>query len=45
MKQFAQAADLMKQAFADYKKEVMAGTFPEEKHSYKIEDEVIDKLY
>ncbi len=45
VKQFAQAGDLMKQAFADYKKEVMAGTFPEEKHSYKIEDEVIDKLY
>jgi 3-methyl-2-oxobutanoate hydroxymethyltransferase len=45
VKQFAQAGDLMRQAFADYKKEVMAGTFPEEKHSYKIEDEVIDKLY
>ena len=45
VKQFAQAGDLMRQAFTDYKKEVMAGTFPEEKHSYKIEDEVIDKLY
>lgn len=45
VKQFAQAGDLMKQAFSDYKKEVSEGTFPAEKHSYKIEDEVIEKLY
>lgn len=45
VKQFAQAGDVMKQAFSDYKKEVSEGTFPAEEHSYKIEDEVIEKLY
>lgn len=45
VKQFAQAGDVMKQAFSDYKKEVSEGTFPAEEHSYKIEDEVIQKLY
>ena len=44
-KQFGKVGDLMKQAFSDYKKEVSDGTFPAEEHSYKIEDEVIEKLY
>lgn len=45
VKQFARVGDIMKQAFADYKREVSEGTFPAEEHSYKIEDEVIEKLY
>lgn len=45
VKQFANVGDLMKQAFADYTKEVKAGTFPAEEHIFAISDEVIDKLY
>jgi len=45
VKQFAQVGDVMKQAFSDYKREVCEGTFPTAEHSYKIEDEVIEKLY
>ena len=45
VKQFARVGDIMKQAFADYKREVSEGTFPAPEHSYKIDDEVIEKLY
>lgn len=45
VKQFAQVGDMMKKAFADYKKEVSDGTFPAEANGYKIDDDVIDKLY
>lgn len=45
VKQFANVGEIMKQAFADYKKEVSEGVFPAEEHGYKIEDDVIEKLY
>lgn len=45
VKQFAKVGDIMKQAFADYKKEVSEGVFPAQEHTYKIDDEVIEKLY
>lgn len=45
VKQFAQVGEIMKKAFSDYKEEVASGAFPSEKNSYKIDDEVIDKLY
>lgn len=45
VKQFAQVGDVMRQAFADYKREVSEGTFPAQEHGYKIEDDVIEKLY
>ncbi len=45
VKQFAQVGDIMKKAFADYKKEVSEGIFPAQEHSYKIDDDVIEKLY
>lgn len=45
VRQFAQVGEVMKQAFRDYKKEVGEGTFPAPEHGYKIDDEVIDKLY
>lgn len=45
VKQFANVGEVMKQAFADYKKEVSEGVFPAEEHGYKIEDDVIEKLY
>jgi len=45
VKQFAQVGDIMKQAFSDYKREVREGVFPAQEHSYKIDDDVIEKLY
>ena len=45
VKQFASVGEVMKQAFADYKNEVSAGTFPAEEHTYAIDDDVIEKLY
>ena len=44
VKHFAKVGDVMKQAFADYAKEVKAGTFPAEEHIYAIDDEVIKAL-
>lgn len=45
VKKFADVGTAMKQAVADYKTEIQAMTFPEEKHTFKIKDEVLDKLY
>jgi len=45
VKQFADVGSIMKDAVAAYKSEVQAMTFPEEKHTFKIKDEVLDKLY
>ena len=35
----------MKSAFADYLKEVSEGTYPAEEHTFKIDDDVLGKLY
>lgn len=45
VKQFANIGEAMKQAFADYAKEVKEGAFPAEEHTYQISDDVIEKLY
>ena len=45
VKQFASVGEVMKQAFSDYIEEVNNGTFPAEEHTYKIDDEIIEKLY
>lgn len=44
VKHFADCGQIMTQAFRDYSNEVKAGTFPEEKHCFKIDDEIIEKL-
>ena len=44
-KQFADVGTAMKEGFSAYIKEVKAGTFPAEEHTFKISDEVINKLY
>ncbi len=44
-KKFADAGTVMKSAFADYIKEVSEGTYPAEEHTFKIDDDVIEKLY
>jgi 3-methyl-2-oxobutanoate hydroxymethyltransferase len=45
VKRFAQAGDVMKSAFADYIREVQEGVYPAEEHTFKIDDDVLEKLY
>ena len=45
VKHFAEAGEVMKQAFADYIAEVKAGTFPTAAQTYGIADDVLEKLY
>lgn len=45
VKRFANVGDAMKAGFADYIKEVSEGTYPAEEHTFKIDDEILDKLY
>ena len=45
VKRYADLGEEMKRAFKEYSREVKDGVFPEEKHGYKINDDVIEKLY
>lgn len=45
VKQYAKIGDAMKEAFRQYIEEVTAGTFPSAEHTFKIADEVLEKLY
>ena len=45
VKVFADTGSVMKQAFADYTREVKEGIFPSAEHTYKIDDTIIEKLY
>ncbi len=45
VKQFGAVGSLMKEAFQKYIDEVKSGVFPAEEHTFKIDDEVIEKLY
>ena len=45
VKQYASVGEEMKNAFKKYIEEVQNSSFPEEKHTFKIKDEVIEKLY
>jgi 3-methyl-2-oxobutanoate hydroxymethyltransferase len=45
VKDFANVGDLMRDGFKSYIKEVNEGTFPSEDHCFKIDDEVLNKLY
>ena len=42
---FANVGEIMSQAFKDYDAAVKDGSFPAEEHTYKIDDELIEKLY
>ncbi|MCC8081716.1 MAG: 3-methyl-2-oxobutanoate hydroxymethyltransferase [Lachnospiraceae bacterium] len=44
VKQFANVGEVMTGAFTDYMNEVKAGTFPAAEHTYKIADEIIEKI-
>ena len=45
VKHFADAGSVMKAGFRAYIEEVQAGTFPAEEHTFKIDEDVINKLY
>ena len=45
VKTYGNAGEVMNTAFKDYITEVKDGIFPSEEHSYKIDDEIINKLY
>ncbi|MGL5352402.1 MAG: 3-methyl-2-oxobutanoate hydroxymethyltransferase [Clostridium sp.] len=45
VKKYANLGDIMNVAFNKYIDEVRDGVFPEEKHTFKISDEVLEKLY
>jgi 3-methyl-2-oxobutanoate hydroxymethyltransferase len=45
VKKYSDVGDVMKGAFKSYIQEVKDGVFPTEMHSFKIDEEVIDKLY
>jgi 3-methyl-2-oxobutanoate hydroxymethyltransferase len=45
VKQFANVGQVMQAGFAAYIKEVKEGTFPAEEHTFKISDDVLNKLY
>ncbi len=44
VKQYAQMGDIMTDAFKRYNDEVKSGVFPTDEHSYKIDDEIMDKI-
>lgn len=45
VKHFAHVGEAMKEGFRAYNAEVKAGTYPAEEHTFKISDEVLDRLY
>lgn len=45
VKSFANVGDLMRDGFKAYIKEVNEGTFPSVDHCFKIDDEILNKLY
>lgn len=45
VKRYANVGDVMREAFANYAAEVASGAFPTEEHTYKIKDDVLEKLY
>lgn len=45
VKQFADVGSVMNEAFKTYIDEVQKGKFPSENHSFKINDDIINKLY
>ncbi len=45
VKQYAQIGKEMNKAFQHYIEEVQSGAFPSQEHVFKIDDEIIEKLY
>ena len=45
VKRYVNVGEVMREAFANYAAEVASGAFPTEEHTYKIKDDVLEKLY
>lgn len=45
VKQFANVGEVVKDAIGAYIKEVQEGTFPASEHTFKMDDDVLEKLY
>ena len=45
VKRYANVGEVLREAFANYAAEVASGAFPTEEHTYKIKDDVLEKLY
>ena len=45
VKRYANVGEVMREAFANFAAEVASGAFPTEEHTYKIKDDVLEKLY
>ena len=45
VRSFANVGEIMSQAFKDYDAAVKDSSFPAQEHTFKIADEVLDKLY
>lgn len=45
VKRFANVGEVMQEAFRGYIEEVSSGAFPAEEHEYKMDDDIIEKLY
>lgn len=45
VKRYAETGEMMKSAFRQYIEEIQSGVFPGEEHEYKMDDDIIDKLY
>ncbi len=45
VKEYANVGTIMKEAFGSYIEEVKEGKFPEEKHTFSIKEETLEKLY
>lgn len=45
VKRFAEVGEMMKNAFAEYNRQVKEGSYPDEAHSFGIDEEVLKKLY
>ncbi len=45
VKQFGEIGTMMKESFRKYAQEVKSGEFPALEHTFKIDDDVIEKLY
>ncbi len=45
VKRFANVGEVMQEAFRGYIEQVSSGAFPAEEHEYKMDDDIIEKLY
>lgn len=45
VKRYADLGGIMKDAFSRYQEEIQNGVFPAAEHEYKIDDDIIEKLY